>query len=215
MAQPLALMPLPIIQWCDGNGAPLAGGVLRFYTTGTSTPRSVYTTADGDEVLGTSVTLDADGRSDAIYLATGGYKVTLEDSDGNLIWTQDQVETVGETLFATLGNTLADGARSVTSGYEILATDTGVVTVASTGGADPCLITLPLASGRGLPVTIKNLGTVDVSILPQGSDTIEGQAWADLALPAAADPSFPTITLVSDGTGWWILCSHSIGGTQT
>jgi len=210
MAQPLALMPLPRIQWLDDNGAPLAAGVLRFYTTGTSTPRSVYTTADGDIALGTSVTLDGDGRAAAVYLATGGYKVTLEDSTGTLLWTQDQVETVAETLLAGLGQLLADGTQDVTSGYEILDDDV-FVTVDSTGGANPCVIVLPVAATRGMPITVKNLGTVALAIQPLGSDTIEGQAWASVTVPAAANPNFPTVTLVSDGTGWWILSSHGVG----
>jgi hypothetical protein len=210
MANPLALMPIPRTQWCDGDGAPLAGGVLRFYIVGTSTPRDVYTTADGDVPLGTTVTLDGDGRAAAIYLGLGGYKVTLEDSTGTLVWTQDQVETTAETLIAALGTLFATGASAVTSGYKILETDL-LVTVDSTGGPDPCVITLPAASDRTAQLTIKNLGTVALAITPDGTDTIEGLSLAALTVPVAANPNFPTVTLVSDGTGWWILSSHGVG----
>lgn len=210
MANPLALMPIPRTQWCDGDGAPLAGGVLRFYTVGTSTPRAVYTTADGDVQLGTSVTLDGDGRAAAIYLGLGGYKVTLEDSTGTLLWTQDQVETVAETLVAELGTVFATGARAVSSGYQVLATDL-FVTVDSTGGPDPCIINLPAAASRTAQLTIKNLGTVELAVTPDGTDTIEGLALAVISIPAAVNPNFPTVTFVSDGTGWWVLSSHGAG----
>lgn len=208
MAQPLALMPIPITQWCDGDGAPLAYGTLSFYIVGTSTPKAVYSTADGDVSLGTSITLDGDGRAPAIYLAVDGYKVVLADSTGTIIWTQDQVETVGETVLATLGVTLATGSRAVTSTYEPVDTDL-MVTVDGTGGANPCLITLPVAATRGPLLTIKNVGTVPLSLLPQGSDTIEGDT--SLTVPAAAAPNYPTLILASDGTAWWVLASHGVG----
>jgi hypothetical protein len=202
-------MPIPITQWCDGDGAPLAYGMLEFFIVGTSTPKAVYSTADGTVSLGTNVILDADGRAPAIFLALDGYKVVLSDADSNVIWTQDQVETVGETAFGTLGVQLATGARDVTSTYAILDDDV-FVTVDGTGGANPCLITLPVAGTRGQPVTIKNVGNVPLSLLPQGSDTIEGEAWPSLSVPAAATPFFPTVTLLSDGTGWWILSTASL-----
>jgi hypothetical protein len=210
MAFPLALLPIPRTQWCDGDGAPLAGGVLRFYIVGTSTPRAVYTTADGTTALGTSVTLDADGRAAAIYLSTGGYKVTLEDATGTLIWTQDKVETVAETLFAELGLVLAEGAQDVVSGY-VVQDDETFLTVSSTGGPDPCIIQLPPAATRGLPITIKNVGTIEIAVTPDGADTIEGLSVAVFGIPAAANPNFPTMTFVSDGTGWWVLASHGVG----
>ena len=209
MALPLALMPIPITQWCDGDGAPLAYGTLSFYIVGTSTPKAVYSTADGDVPLGTSVTLDADGRAPAIFLGLDGYKVILADATGTIVWTQDQVETVGETALATLGVVLATGSRDVVSTYAPDDADV-LVTVDGTGGANPCLITLPLAATRGQPLTIKNVGTVPLSLLPQGSDTIEGEAWASYTIPAAATPLFPTVTFASDGTGWWILSMASM-----
>ena len=209
MANPLALMPIPITQWFDADGAPLAGGVLRFYTAGSTTPRAVYTDSTGGTELGTSVTLDAAGRSAAIYLGLDGYKVTLEDATGTLIWTQDEVETVAETLLAALGTVLATGTQDVTSGYVIVATD-WFVTVDSTGGSNPCLIYLPAVASRSAPVSIKNVGDVPLSIIPAGADQIEG-LQAAYAMPAAASPVFPTITLVNDGTSWWIASSHGLG----
>lgn len=71
-------------QWFSEAGdAALAGGVLRFYEVGTTTPKEVFEDYQGLSSAGTSVTLDASGRANIFW--SGLFKVTLEDSEGNLI----------------------------------------------------------------------------------------------------------------------------------
>jgi hypothetical protein len=116
-----------------------------------------------------------------------------------------------QIAFAGLGNILAEGAKNVTSGYSILSTD-NLVTVNSTGGPSPALVNLPSATtrstagtGSGFQITIKNMGNVPLSIVPAGSDAIEGIAAA-YAVAASASPLFRTVTLVSDGaSAFWII----------
>lgn len=209
MSLPYALMPVPRQQFCDGDGVPYAGGVLYFYTAGTSTPKAVYSTADGSVSLGTSVTLDADGYAVAIYLAPGGYKVILTDSGGVTLWTQDGVEDTVGTFMDELGEAWTAGGSSVTSGYTILATDR-LVTVASTGGPDPCQITLLPATDHPSPLAIKNMGTIDVWVWPYSGDSLEATDDKYI-IPAAVAPLYPTIWIVSDGaSAWHILASHGI-----
>jgi len=85
------------------------------------------------------------------------------------------------------------------------------ITVDSTGGANPCIINLPLADTRTFPLGIKNLGTIALAVTPNGSDTIDGVAAA-YSVPVAATPEFPCIWLLPDpdGSGWWILASHGV-----
>ncbi len=52
----------------DTNGAPISGGRLRFYVTGTLTPAAVYTTADLSVAHAAPVVADSAGRFPAIYL---------------------------------------------------------------------------------------------------------------------------------------------------
>lgn len=209
MSLPYALMPVCRQQFLDPDGNPYAGGTLTFYEAGTSTPKAVYSTSDGSVSLGTSVTLDAGGYAVAIYLAPGGYKVVLSDADDVVIWTQDEVEDIASTFLAELGLNLLEGAKDETSGYEVLTTDS-FVSLASTGGADPCVVTLPAASTHSLPLCIKNLGTVALAVTPNGGDTIDG-INAVYTVPAAVSPLFPAIWMMSDGSsGWHIVASHGI-----
>ena len=209
MTLPYALMPVCRQQHCDPDGVPYDGGVLHFYEAGTSTPASVYSTADGSISLGTSITLDAGGYAPAIYLAPGGYKVVLKDSDGVTIWTQDGVEDVGLTFLAELGDYLYEGGKDEVSGYTVLVTDQ-FVTIDSTGGADPCQVTLCPAADHPTPLVIKNMGTVALQIWPYTGDTIEGINDA-FSVAAAASPNFPSVTLLSDGaSGWLITASHGL-----
>lgn len=209
MSLPYALMPVCRQQFLDPDGDPYAGGTLYFYIAGTSTPKAVYSTSAGSVSLGTSITLDAGGYAPAIYLAPGGYKVSLYDADAVLVWTQDVVEDVAITFLDELGLEWSTGGSDVTSGYTILSSDR-LVTVDSTGGADPCQITLCNAASHSSPLCIKNMGTVTIEVWPYVGDTIEGSGNA-YTIPAAVDPLFPAIWLLSDGgSAWHIIASHGI-----
>jgi hypothetical protein len=114
------------------------------------------------------------------------------------------------TWLSEWGVTLAAGARSVVSGYTVVAADS-LITVASTGGANPCLINLPAASARLTPLCIKNVGTVIISVVPNGTDTIDGQALFQIQKMIAPNTTEPTAFLVSDGTSaWHIVATHGM-----
>jgi hypothetical protein len=89
--------------YLDASGAPVAGGTLTFYDTGTTTPRSVYAEKALTTDLGNVETLDSAGRSADIWLS-GSYTVVLKDSDGAQIWSRDNVEAPSE-LPSQTGNT--------------------------------------------------------------------------------------------------------------
>lgn len=99
--------------------APYVGGILRFYISGTSTPLAVYSDATLGSSLGTSVTLNAAGRpATAIFLQNTAYKVTLEDSLANLIWTADPVTSSDFAIFPkwTVGSANPNGSVAGTKG---------------------------------------------------------------------------------------------------
>ena len=89
--RPLTDIPLSLL---DSSSTMLTGGVLRAYVTGTSDEATLYADANGTSA-GTSVTLDARGEPTTIkriWLDTAvTYKLTLEDADGNVLWTADPV----------------------------------------------------------------------------------------------------------------------------
>lgn len=207
---PGALCPWVEMRFLSATGEPLVGGQLYSYVVGTSTPQATYTDVDLLVPHANPIVLDAAGRpASPIYLSPNGYKFILHDADDDEVWTLDKVEDIGQVFASTFGLVLSGGGKNVVSGYTVVDTDR-LVTVDSTGGADPCLINLLAAADALQPVTVKNLGDVVLAVTPDGSDTIDGLAAA-YTVPVAVSPLFPAITLVSDGvSSWYIVSSHGV-----
>ena len=204
---PGELMPWIGPQFFDAAGEPLALGTLQTMQAGTSTPLSTCSDALLTVSNPTTITLNTDGRApNPIFLRATGYKFLLRDSLGATVpgFPVDNVENVGQVFAVTLGNVLASGARGVTSGYTLLATDY-LVTVASTGGPNPCVINLPAASSTAAnqPKTIINIGTTPLAVTPNGSDAIQ-TLNAAFTIAAASSPTFPSRQFWSDGVAWWV-----------
>jgi microcystin-dependent protein len=76
----------------DADGAPLAGGKLYTYASGTSTPLAVYTDVLLTIPAANPVVLDANGES-TLYVEAGvAYKFVLKDSSDVTQWTIDPYE---------------------------------------------------------------------------------------------------------------------------
>jgi hypothetical protein len=207
MALPITLCPWIDRQWHYDDGAPLDGGKVEFFVTGTVTHKPIYEDALKVTPSVNPVILDSAGRA-TVFLDVGGYDISVFDKNDVPLYTVENYEDIGATFLATLGVQLATGAAGVTSGYSVLVTDL-TVTVASTGGADPCVINLPAAATHPQPLLIKNLGTVVLSVTPNGAETIDGVA-AVYTVPVAASPQFPSIWLLPVASGWLIAASHQL-----
>jgi hypothetical protein len=85
------LTPMPVMQFFDDNGDPLAGGMLYTYEAGTTTPLATYTDEGGGTANTNPVILDAAGRANIWLVTTDLYYWELEDADGNQIWTADNI----------------------------------------------------------------------------------------------------------------------------
>ena len=209
---PGGLLPWIELRFFDADGAVLSAGTLETYIAGTSTPAVTYTESDLNPLTAnpTTITLDADGRPpDPIYLGQHGYKFIVKDALGATVYTFDEVQDVGAVWSATYGEQLTVGAKDEASGYTVVETDR-LVTMDSTGGANPCVVTLPAAADFSASVTIKNMGTIALAVTPNGSDTIDGLAAA-YTVAASASPLFRSITLISDGVdAWWIVASVGV-----
>jgi len=209
---PLAVLPWVDQQWCDADGAPLIGGSLEFFIVGTSTPAAVFSDADGINAMTNPVILDGSGRPEAgmIYLSSAhGYKVIVRDVNDVELYTRDSFEDIGAVFAANLGIVLSEGSKAVVSGYQILVSDR-LITVDSTGGPDPCVITLLPVADATQPITVKNSGTVIVNITVSGVDAIDFNG-SFFALPAATAFNMPTITLVPyPPSDWFITASYGL-----
>lgn len=87
------LDPFPVYLDLAGNLA--AGGSLKFYDSGTTTPRDVYADPDKSANNGSTVAIGTDGRPVVDIWGDGSYRVRLYDADGTLIDEADDVEIQG------------------------------------------------------------------------------------------------------------------------
>ncbi len=85
------LAPQNVFRSWDNNGNPLFLGQLFTYAAGTTIPQATYTDSTQSTPNTNPVILNARGESSVWLDPTLMYKLVLQDSAGNLIWTQDQV----------------------------------------------------------------------------------------------------------------------------
>jgi hypothetical protein len=197
-------------QFSDSEGVPVASGKLYSFVAGLDTPQPTYSDPDLTIANANPTLLDAAGQSaTSIYLLPVGYKFRLDSAADVPLWTVDYVSDVGAVFAAGFGEALSQGSKNVVSGYTILPADR-LVTVNSTGGANPCVINLLPAADASGAVSIKNLGTIALSVVVNGSDTLDG-VNAAYTVPAGAPPQAPGIWIVSDTvSAWYIIASHKL-----
>jgi hypothetical protein len=88
------LAPLAIQRFFDNNNNPLVGGQLYTYQAGTTTPAATYADSTGNTANPNPVPLNARGECSVWLSPNQSYKFVLCDSNGNVIWTQDQITTL-------------------------------------------------------------------------------------------------------------------------
>lgn len=134
------VMPIPLAQWFDNNGAVLNGGGLCVFEAGTSTLATTYTTAALSVANANPIPLNSAGRptSGGVFLTPGAsYKFVLKSATvttcvpdtGTTIWSVDNVNAVpgsasstditgvaGESIAAGDAVFLSNGAGSLTAG---------------------------------------------------------------------------------------------------
>lgn len=96
------LAPLPIWQFLDQNGHPLAGGAVTYYQAGTQNKVTIYADIALDTPLPNPVPLDAAGRpatgsgpTPIFFDPSRAYKQVLTDAQGRIIWTADNIVSPG------------------------------------------------------------------------------------------------------------------------
>lgn len=85
------LSPVGRQQFFTDAGAPLAGGKLYFYASGTSTPATVYQDSALATPHASPVVLDAAGRA-TVYLAAASLKLIVKTAGDVTMYTVDPVE---------------------------------------------------------------------------------------------------------------------------
>lgn len=118
-------------------------------------------------------------------LVAGSVCIVAPSSGPASVW---QAQAPGTDNWTRLGGT---AVTPTTGAYAM----TGQEQVVVASGA----ATLPSPSiYAGIPFTIKDSGSGTASVLPNASETIDGQS----SIPLSA---YEAVTVTSDGTNWWVL----------
>lgn len=89
------LAPLPVQRFYDNSGALAVGGKVYTYAAGTSTPVATYTDSTGGTPNPNPLILNSRGEG-AFWLAVGqAYKFVVNDANGNLLWSADNITSDG------------------------------------------------------------------------------------------------------------------------
>ncbi len=113
-------------QFCDTNGAPLAGGSVRTRVAGTSTDKATYSDAEGTTPNANPVVLDASGMT-VMFLQADPYDFYVYNSLGVLVKTIEGINALDDTIYGIIkaqygGECLIVGAdldeMTLTNGYQ-------------------------------------------------------------------------------------------------
>jgi hypothetical protein len=139
----------------------------------------------------------------ALYDDSSGATGDLYYKDGSGNFVRLGIGATGKTLRVTGGLPAWEDATfatsTKTSSYTITGTDVVVFANAASGAVT---ITLPTASANaGYRFYVKRTDSSgnSCSVVRSGSDTIDGQT------SVALDTQYMSLTLVSDGSGWYII----------
>jgi hypothetical protein len=133
------LSPSPKAQFFGADGAPLVGGKVFTYAAGTTNPLPTYTSGDALTPNSNPIILNARGEADIWYSPGAAYKVVLKDAADAVIWTVDNIVTIGSLAFqnannvALTGGTIGSGVTFNGNTTGTASNVTGTVAVANGG----------------------------------------------------------------------------------
>lgn len=196
----------PFFQVESAAGIPLAGAKLYFYTTGTTTPITVYQDVTLVTPHASPVVADANGTFPSIYLAQNTYKIALYTSADVLVKTVDNINstssgsTVLDGTFRVQNTTdatkqIAFSAAGITSGQ------TRTVTVPDKSGTLAMTSDIPVTSGFVSSTKLlvpSNLGFLVSAAASALTIALKGVDGND---PSASNPVVVPFRSVTAGTG--------------
>lgn len=103
------LSPTPKQFFTTTAGVPLAGGFLYTYAAGTTTLLATYVDQPGITANANPIVLDTYGACDLWLSAGVAYKFVLKDSLGSLIWTVDNITSMGSLSLQNVDNVAISG----------------------------------------------------------------------------------------------------------
>jgi len=185
----------------DGNGLAMPGALLYFYQTGTSTLQDTYSDSGLTSANANPVVADSNGLFGDIYLGSAAdYKVILKTSAGVTVYTVDPYfasSTTGRSVVADQNYALAVADRLVA-----FTSITSARTLTLLPAVNyPAGTRLVVVDESGLATS-----TVTVSLVPDGTDTINGVNATLVGINSA----YGSIEIESDGTSKWTIIDRTL-----
>lgn len=192
MSVAVTLSPVPVFKAFDNNGAPLNNGQLLTLVSGSSTPQATYVDSTGTTTNTNPVILNARGEAN-VWLAAGQtYKLTLQDSLGNQIWSVDNIPggtnaaTVNATTLNNIpginyarqsrtaaeigaGTVVQNTYTGVTNAYPYATVTFGSTTIINCQSGDSQILTLTGNITMGAPTNPADGQQVDLLVVQDGS----------------------------------------------
>jgi hypothetical protein len=194
------LAPLPVFRACDNSGNPLVGGQLYTYAAGTTTPIATYVDSTETTQNSNPVILNARGEANVWLDPTLSYKLVLEDANGVLIWSVDQI--VGGYL--TLANITAALIGSVL--YPTTAQETSA-------GVTPTAFNYPELDIRRYGATAIATGAANATAIQSAISVLAQHTNAELLIPAGVNFPVTQVTFTSL-SNFNVRCDGSLTATS-
>ena len=192
------LSPFGPFRALDNNGLPLNGGKLYTYEAGTSTPKATYTDVTGTVSNANPTILDSAGYAN-VWLGSGGYKFILKTSADVTLWTIDNIGGDSQNAFGSSVVSTATNLSITTTHQNALVRCTASLTLS--------LLTAS-GAGQGFYFLAKNASSGNVTIDPNGTETIDGSLTYTL---------YPgdSVIVICDGTTWYTSFAIPVAGITT
>jgi Protein of unknown function (DUF2793) len=206
----------PLWRCEDANGATVSGAKLKFYDSGTTTPKTVYADSGLSTSLGTTVTCDSGGApangggtKTLVYAGTAAYKLVITTAADVALATYDAVRGAIDTSGFSGGGsgTSLRNVTTKTADFTVAApTDLGkVFNCDPTGGTFTATLVSSVTAADGFPLTIRHDGSANqvkiATLLGQYIKLPGGSSTAGYTLTGKGH----SVDLVADGGGWLIV----------
>lgn len=198
-------------QFFDDNGDPLSGGLLYFYDTGTTTPKTTYSDEDLVTPNTNPVVLDAVGVPGDIFF-TGTAKIVLKDADDVQLRVIDPYDACcgtegggggGEAYWTFVFPAKTAGFTAVAGSFYFVDVDTAAADVTMTLPASPA------ANDRvGYAITEYN---INYNVITDGgaNDVVMGGAGFTTVEPLTS-LGYWGYSFVYSGSAWYAYDSYKV-----
>jgi len=218
-----SLSPLPVSQFFDANGNPLAGGKLYTYISETTTPLATFNAQNGTENTN-PIILNYRGEAN-VWLSNSLYTFVLKNAFDEVIWTVNAIGNVTTISFnvmdyGAVGNGITDDTLAFKAAIAA-ATAGGVIyapagTYKITANLDITWPKLCVLRGDGSKLTtlldyrvsVGTGGLINYNASSLPSADAELSTWTGgfslIRMVNQTVVTGPIITTVGSGTGLWV-----------